>query len=99
MDAWAFVGSSGTGPALGWKPRSAGMVKPGRRGSKRVAGARASGSFVARRFTASVWVIYAFVLHSPINPRLRGRRAAILSIVGCVLMLGLIVTVQLVTRR
>jgi ABC-type uncharacterized transport system permease subunit len=49
--------------------------------------------------TASVWLIYAFVLHSPINPRFRGRRAAILSIVGCVLMLGLLVTVQLVTGK
>jgi ABC-type uncharacterized transport system permease subunit len=49
--------------------------------------------------TAIVWLIYALVLHSPINPRFRGRRAAILSIVGCVLMLGLLVTVQLVTGK
>lgn len=49
--------------------------------------------------TACVWVIYAFVLHSPINPRFRGRRAAILSIVGCVLMIGLLVTVQIVTGK
>jgi len=49
--------------------------------------------------TAAVWMIYALVLHSPMNPRFRGRRAAILSIVGCVLMLGLIVTVQLVTGK
>ena len=49
--------------------------------------------------TTSVWLIYALVLHSPINPRFRGRRVAILSIVGCVLMLGLIVTVQLVNRK
>jgi ABC-type transport system involved in cytochrome c biogenesis permease subunit len=49
--------------------------------------------------TAIVWFIYALVLHSPINPRFRGRKAAILSIVGCVLMLGLLVTVQLVTGK
>ena len=40
--------------------------------------------------TASVWVVYAVVLHSPINPRFRGRRAAILSIIGCILTLGLV---------
>jgi ABC-type uncharacterized transport system permease subunit len=37
-----------------------------------------------------VWVVYAVVLHSPINPRFRGRRAAILSIIGCILTLGLV---------
>jgi len=49
--------------------------------------------------TAIVWLIYAFVLHYPMNPRFRGRRAAILSIVGCVLMLGLLATVQLVAGK
>jgi ABC-type uncharacterized transport system permease subunit len=49
--------------------------------------------------TASVWVVYALVLHSPINPSFRGRKAAILSIVGFVLMLGLVVTVQFVTAK
>ena len=49
--------------------------------------------------TACVWIVYALVLHSPINPRFRGKRAAILSIVGCVLMLGLLVTVQLVSAK
>lgn len=49
--------------------------------------------------TVSVWVVYAFVLHSPINPRFRGRKAAMLSIIGCVLMLGLLVTVQLVNGK
>jgi ABC-type uncharacterized transport system permease subunit len=44
--------------------------------------------------TCSVWVIYALVLHSPINPSFRGRKVAILSIVGCVLMFGLLITVQ-----
>ena len=42
----------------------------------------------------AVWVVYAVVLHSPINPSFRGRRAAVLSVVGFVLMVGTIVAVQ-----
>jgi ABC-type uncharacterized transport system permease subunit len=45
--------------------------------------------------TAAVWVVYAIVLHSPIIPTVRGRRAAVLSIVGFVLMVGTIVAVLL----
>jgi ABC-type uncharacterized transport system permease subunit len=45
--------------------------------------------------SVSVWVVYALVLHSPLNPSFRGRRAAVLSIVGFVLMLGVIVAVLL----
>jgi ABC-type uncharacterized transport system permease subunit len=41
----------------------------------------------------SVWIVYALVLHSPTNPSFRGRRAAVLSIVGFVLMIGTIVAV------
>jgi ABC-type uncharacterized transport system permease subunit len=41
-----------------------------------------------------VWVVYAVVLHSPINPSFRGRKAAVLSVVGFVLMVGTIVAVQ-----
>jgi ABC-type uncharacterized transport system permease subunit len=44
--------------------------------------------------TAFVWLVYAIVLHSPINPRLRGRKSAILSILGFVLMIGTLVAVQ-----
>jgi len=44
--------------------------------------------------TAFVWLVYAVVLHSPINPRLRGRKSAILSILGFVLMIGTLVAVQ-----
>lgn len=40
-----------------------------------------------------VWLIYAIVLHSPMNPSFRGRRAAILSIVGFVLMIGTVIAV------
>lgn len=42
----------------------------------------------------AVWLAYAVVLHAPINPSFRGRRAAILSVIGFVLMLGVIVAVQ-----
>lgn len=44
--------------------------------------------------TAAVWIAYALALHSPMNPSFRGRRSAILSIVGFVLMIGTIVAVQ-----
>jgi ABC-type transport system involved in cytochrome c biogenesis permease subunit len=42
----------------------------------------------------SVWVVYAIVLHAPINPVFRGRRAAVLSVLGFVLMIGTLVAVQ-----
>ena len=42
----------------------------------------------------AVWLVYAVVLHSPINPSFRGRRAALLSVVGFVLMVGTIFAVQ-----
>jgi ABC-type uncharacterized transport system permease subunit len=41
------------------------------------------------------WVVYAVVLHAPINPIFRGRRAALLSVVGFVLMVGAVVAAQL----
>ena len=42
----------------------------------------------------AVWVVYAIVLHAPINPSFRGRKVAVLSVVGFVLMVGAIVAVQ-----
>jgi ABC-type transport system involved in cytochrome c biogenesis permease subunit len=48
--------------------------------------------------TAAVWVTYALVLHAPINPSFRGRRAALLSIVGLALMVGTVVAVELMPR-
>ena len=42
-----------------------------------------------------VWLVYAVVLHAPINPSFRGRKVAVLSIVGFVLMLGTLLTVLL----
>jgi ABC-type transport system involved in cytochrome c biogenesis permease subunit len=41
-----------------------------------------------------VWVVYAMALHSPINPAARGRRSAVLSIVGFCLMFGTLIAVQ-----
>jgi ABC-type uncharacterized transport system permease subunit len=40
------------------------------------------------------WGVYALVLHAPLNPAFRGRRSAVLSIVGFVLMIGVIIAVQ-----
>ncbi len=42
----------------------------------------------------AVWIVYALVLHSPINPSFRGRRTAMLSIVGFVLMIAALIVVQ-----
>jgi ABC-type uncharacterized transport system permease subunit len=42
----------------------------------------------------SVWVVYAVVLHAPINPVFRGRRAAVLSVLGFILMIGTLIAVQ-----
>jgi len=41
------------------------------------------------------WLIYAAVLHAPMNPRFRGRRVAILSVLGFLLLIGAIIVVQL----
>ena len=41
-----------------------------------------------------VWILYALALHTPINPSFRGRRSAMLSVVGLVLMIGALVAVQ-----
>jgi len=45
--------------------------------------------------TFVAWVVYALVLHSPINPSFRGRKTAMLSVVGFLLMIGILVAVQL----
>lgn len=44
---------------------------------------------------SAVWVVYAVVLHARINPVFRGRKVAVLSIVGCVLMVGTLVALNL----
>jgi ABC-type uncharacterized transport system permease subunit len=49
---------------------------------------------VAIALAVAVWFVYGVVLHSPINPSFRGRRAAVLSVVGFVLMVGTIFAVQ-----
>jgi hypothetical protein len=38
--------------------------------------------------------VYGLILHSPINPSFRGRRTAMLSVVGFVLMISVLVAVQ-----
>ena len=45
-----------------------------------------------------VWLVYAVVLHAPINPSFRGRKVAVLSMVGFVLMIGAIVAVQFLPK-
>jgi ABC-type transport system involved in cytochrome c biogenesis permease subunit len=40
------------------------------------------------------WFVYALALHSPINPSFRGRKAAVLGLIGLVLMVGTLVAVQ-----
>src|SRR5215213_10205898 len=42
----------------------------------------------------SAWLVYAIVLHSPINPSFRGRKTAVLSVIGFLLMVGTIVAVE-----
>ena len=49
---------------------------------------------VAIALALAGWFVYAVVLHSPLNPTFRGRRAAVLSVVGFVLMVGTIFAVQ-----
>jgi ABC-type uncharacterized transport system permease subunit len=44
--------------------------------------------------TFLAWVVYALVLHSPINPSFRGRKTAMLSVVGFALMVGILIAVQ-----
>jgi ABC-type uncharacterized transport system permease subunit len=48
--------------------------------------------------SAGAWVVYAVVLHSPMNPTVRGRRAALLSVIGFVLMIGILVAVQFMPK-
>jgi ABC-type uncharacterized transport system permease subunit len=45
-------------------------------------------------FGTAAWFVYAIVLHAPISPVLRGRKTAILSVVGFVLMISAILAVS-----
>lgn len=51
-------------------------------------------SRVKLALACSAWGVYAVVMHAPIHPSWRGRRAAWLSIVGFVLVVGAVVAVQ-----
>ncbi|HZL37378.1 MAG TPA: cytochrome c biogenesis protein CcsA [Tepidisphaeraceae bacterium] len=44
------------------------------------------------------WVVYALVLHSPINPAFRGKRTALLSVLGFAIMIGTFVAAQFVGK-
>jgi ABC-type transport system involved in cytochrome c biogenesis permease subunit len=44
--------------------------------------------------TFVAWIVYALVLHSPIYPSFRGRKVALLSVFGFVLMVGILMAVQ-----
>jgi ABC-type uncharacterized transport system permease subunit len=44
--------------------------------------------------TFGIWLVYAVVLHSPLNPSIRGRTTALLSILGLVLSIAVVVAVQ-----
>jgi ABC-type transport system involved in cytochrome c biogenesis permease subunit len=46
-----------------------------------------------------VWLVYGMALHSPINPSFRGRKTAVLSILGFALMIAVLVAVQLLPLR
>jgi ABC-type uncharacterized transport system permease subunit len=46
-------------------------------------------------FSLAAWAVFAVVLHTPIAPRLRGRKNAVLSIIGVALTLASIVAVLL----
>jgi ABC-type uncharacterized transport system permease subunit len=41
-----------------------------------------------------VWIVYALALHTPITPAVRGRKSAMLSILGFILMFAAVVAVQ-----
>jgi len=45
--------------------------------------------------TFVAWVVYALVMHAPINPSFRGRKTAVLSVIGLALMSGILIAVQL----
>ncbi len=48
--------------------------------------------------TVAIWLVYALVLHAPMTSGFRGRKAAMLSIVGFALMVGTVVVVQFMPR-
>jgi len=49
--------------------------------------------------TFIAWLVYALVLHSPINPRFRGRKTAMLSVLGFALVVGVLIAVQLMPGK
>lgn len=67
-------------------------------GTVKIFGGETNLNFYSPKVVLSLlaWAAYAIVLHSPINPSFRGRKVAILSVVGFVLLVGAIVATQFV---
>ncbi|HUB26039.1 MAG TPA: cytochrome c biogenesis protein CcsA [Tepidisphaeraceae bacterium] len=61
-----------------------------------VHGAAATREFFGPKvlLAVGVWIVFAFALHTPINPSFRGRKAAVLSLIGLVLVGFTLVAVQ-----
>ena len=80
-----------TAVTLGFALLTIGMIT----GGVQILGAGRHTSPTKIVLAAAVWLVYAVVLHAPINPSFRGRKVAVLSMVGFVLMMGVIVTALL----
>jgi ABC-type uncharacterized transport system permease subunit len=99
---WASLGSlerleemTMTAAVLGFALLTVGMVTGFFEMLSRPRGAAGASTPMAKVVLAlCAWVVYGIVLNAPVSPMLRGRRAAALSVVGFVLMIGVIVTVE-----
>jgi ABC-type transport system involved in cytochrome c biogenesis permease subunit len=83
--------------ALGWPLFTIGLVTGILWGIHRTSeGANQQHEFFGPKvlLALGVWVVYALALHTPINPSFRGRKAAVLSLIGLLLMAGTLVAVQ-----
>jgi ABC-type uncharacterized transport system permease subunit len=83
--------------ALGWPLFTVGLITGILWGIHRTSqGADEQREFFGPKvlLAVGVWVVYALALHTPINPSFRGRKAAVLSLIGLVLMAGTLVAVQ-----
>ena len=84
--------------AFGWPLFTVGLITGILWGIHRTAqGAEEQHEFFGPKvlLAVGVWVVYAFALHTPINSSFRGRKAAVLSLIGLVLMGMTLVAVQL----
>jgi ABC-type uncharacterized transport system permease subunit len=80
---------------LGWPLFTVGLVTGLLWGIHRTSQGRQHEFFGPKIILAvGVWILYALALHTPINPSFRGKKAAVLSLIGLVLMAGTLVAVQ-----